>query len=111
EQLCIADSTVQRVPQAEHVAKCVRGGESDCRGTHNRSIEQEQRKYRPCRWRDELRQPLRHVEAVQVMTELRCPAEGRCGGHHDRGGTDHRSEEHTSELQSRENLVCRLLLE
>src|SRR5690606_41451202 len=24
---------------------------------------------------------------------------------------DHRSEEHTSELQSRENLVCRLLLE
>src|SRR5690606_41397720 len=26
-------------------------------------------------------------------------------------GTIHRSEEHTSELQSRENLVCRLLLE
>src|SRR5690606_39411760 len=26
-------------------------------------------------------------------------------------GTGHRSEEHTSELQSRENLVCRLLLE
>src|SRR5690606_41578082 len=26
-------------------------------------------------------------------------------------GPDHRSEEHTSELQSRENLVCRLLLE
>src|SRR5690606_39037755 len=26
-------------------------------------------------------------------------------------GYDHRSEEHTSELQSRENLVCRLLLE
>src|SRR5690606_40499330 len=26
-------------------------------------------------------------------------------------GSDHRSEEHTSELQSRENLVCRLLLE
>src|SRR5690606_41039470 len=25
--------------------------------------------------------------------------------------TEHRSEEHTSELQSRENLVCRLLLE
>src|SRR5436309_5134955 len=36
---------------------------------------------------------------------------GRCdddgGGGHARG----RSEEHTSELQSRENLVCRLLLE
>src|SRR5690606_40604329 len=27
------------------------------------------------------------------------------------GTTDNRSEEHTSELQSRENLVCRLLLE
>src|SRR5690606_9628676 len=27
------------------------------------------------------------------------------------GATKHRSEEHTSELQSRENLVCRLLLE
>src|SRR5690606_40986853 len=27
------------------------------------------------------------------------------------GWCDHRSEEHTSELQSRENLVCRLLLE
>src|SRR5436309_8755339 len=26
-------------------------------------------------------------------------------------GVDNRSEEHTSELQSRENLVCRLLLE
>src|SRR5690606_41362279 len=31
---------------------------------------------------------------------------GRC-----RGETHTRSEEHTSELQSRENLVCRLLLE
>src|SRR5690606_40450473 len=28
-----------------------------------------------------------------------------------RGDRDRRSEEHTSELQSRENLVCRLLLE
>src|SRR3712207_7083508 len=28
-----------------------------------------------------------------------------------RHGTDHRSEEHTSELQSRQYLVCRLLLE
>src|SRR3989442_11073504 len=27
------------------------------------------------------------------------------------GGDDHRSEEHTSELQSRPHLVCRLLLE
>src|SRR2546422_5831924 len=29
----------------------------------------------------------------------------------DPGGHDHRSEEHTSELQSRLHLVCRLLLE
>src|SRR2546430_11568936 len=34
--------------------------------------------------------------------------------HHDAGrihAVDHRSEEHTSELQSQSNLVCRLLLE
>src|SRR3989442_6756190 len=30
---------------------------------------------------------------------------------HDRGGREARSEEHTSELQSRPHLVCRLLLE
>src|SRR5690606_40321843 len=30
---------------------------------------------------------------------------------HDKGAHGYRSEEHTSELQSRENLVCRLLLE
>src|SRR3712207_8826318 len=30
---------------------------------------------------------------------------------HDRMGAQHRSEEHTSELQSRQYLVCRLLLE
>src|SRR5690606_41595929 len=29
--------------------------------------------------------------------------------HREREGTESRSEEHTSELQSRENLVCRLL--
>src|SRR5690606_42139682 len=33
------------------------------------------------------------------------------GGVPDEGRTTTRSEEHTSELQSRENLVCRLLLE
>src|SRR2546430_16400444 len=32
-----------------------------------------------------------------------------CG--HEGGATSHRSEEHTSELQSQSNLVCRLLLE
>src|SRR3712207_8871014 len=33
------------------------------------------------------------------------------GRAHDRGRARHRSEEHTSELQSRQYLVCRLLLE
>src|SRR5690606_41728120 len=36
-----------------------------------------------------------------------CPDAGARG----RGAVGERSEEHTSELQSRENLVCRLLLE
>src|SRR5207302_8780030 len=44
----------------------------------------------------------------------RRPGPGRAGGPHagwgGRVGAE-RSEEHTSELQSRENLVCRLLLE
>src|SRR5688572_32325314 len=42
----------------------------------------------------------------------RCPlGAGRpAGGHRDRGAAG-RSEEHTSELQSQSNLVCRLLLE
>src|SRR5688572_32610758 len=31
--------------------------------------------------------------------------------HHPLEGAEHRSEEHTSELQSQSNLVCRLLLE
>src|SRR5260370_11507168 len=34
-----------------------------------------------------------------------------CGVHADRRSTRQRSEEHTSELQSHLNLVCRLLLE
>src|SRR3712207_7963280 len=36
---------------------------------------------------------------------------GRVGGHDQHGGPLVRSEEHTSELQSRQYLVCRLLLE
>src|SRR5690606_40997192 len=38
-------------------------------------------------------------------------AAGFCGKNHSQSVRRARSEEHTSELQSRENLVCRLLLE
>src|SRR5436309_11866213 len=38
-------------------------------------------------------------------------APGSCFRRRPRSGRQRRSEEHTSELQSRENLVCRLLLE
>src|SRR3712207_7451013 len=52
------------------------------------------------------RSPRPHVDA---------PAEGEVVGRsldrHAIGGRDRRSEEHTSELQSRQYLVCRLLLE
>src|SRR3712207_7163893 len=43
----------------------------------------------------------------------RVPRRFSCGGHADPEHTreDRRSEEHTSELQSRQYLVCRLLLE
>src|SRR5690606_42010981 len=41
----------------------------------------------------------------------RTAARGRGPARHARSGLAGRSEEHTSELQSRENLVCRLLLE
>src|SRR5947209_13432331 len=39
------------------------------------------------------------------------PMEARCLGHLVQFAIRHRSEEHTSELQSRQYLVCRLLLE
>src|SRR5690606_41867879 len=39
------------------------------------------------------------------------PPGGKPCASHQVPGQDQRSEEHTSELQSRENLVCRLLLE
>src|SRR5256885_3242806 len=41
----------------------------------------------------------------------RCEGDEFCGGSHQRSGSSGRSEEHTSELQSPCNLVCRLLLE
>src|SRR5439155_25161702 len=47
---------------------------------------------------------------------IACPRVGdersrRCRGRRDRSSPTRRSEEHTSELQSRGHLVCRLLLE
>src|SRR2546430_5678293 len=50
--------------------------------------------------------PLRRPDAGGVPQALRRPAR-RAG----RPGPGGRSEEHTSELQSQSNLVCRLLLE
>src|SRR3712207_9409828 len=46
-------------------------------------------------------------ELLAVLGGERAPVAGRPGGE---GGVE-RSEEHTSELQSRQYLVCRLLLE
>src|SRR5690606_40040114 len=45
------------------------------------------------------------------QTAALCRAGERHAQHVDRARGHRRSEEHTSELQSRENLVCRLLLE
>src|SRR2546429_820544 len=60
-------------------------------------------------------QPERHVAEprVEVRAELIDALLGAAGHRptFDEGGAEVRSEEHTSELQSRLHLVCRLLLE
>src|SRR6266511_4779782 len=48
---------------------------------------------------------------IRAESSLRPNVVRLCVGDHSRWLTARRSEEHTSELQSRENLVCRLLLE
>src|SRR5690606_40165372 len=53
----------------------------------------------------------KQVDAGQARPLLRTIAHGLLVDHYRRVGLEQRSEEHTSELQSRENLVCRLLLE
>src|SRR5690606_40781463 len=67
-----------------------------------------------------LRQPFRDAlaDVLGVCVERHCARTLERGERADRSGELHaivrgqgRSEEHTSELQSRENLVCRLLLE
>src|SRR5207302_11121585 len=46
-----------------------------------------------------------------LRADRRCPGPRAPTGHRRHPRRPRRSEEHTSELQSRENLVCRLLLE
>src|SRR2546430_6506507 len=58
---------------------------------------------------------LHHEQVPLVISDLRMP-DGRGGAvardhRQEAGHRRHRSEEHTSELQSQSNLVCRLLLE
>src|SRR5690606_40467304 len=62
------------------------------------------------------RETFRDAELGSVFTDQRTEVEGRrCSGVGRKSAVGRvggqRSEEHTSELQSRENLVCRLLLE
>src|SRR2546427_2168345 len=62
---------------------------------------------------DALEQPL--VGTIEPAVSLVAMGAEEVGAHHRGGGEGdhqrHRSEEHTSELQSQSNLVCRLLLE
>src|SRR5438552_9189727 len=51
------------------------------------------------------------LAADQGFRELARLLHGRLRRHRRLVGIDHRSEEHTSELQSPDHLVCRLLLE
>src|SRR2546430_13498523 len=55
------------------------------------------------RSRDRPRLPVRNGKALQLDRRARQGAS--------RAGSERRSEEHTSELQSQSNIVCRLLLE
>src|SRR5690554_7023283 len=50
-----------------------------------------------------------HALHMALVMLARCLGGGQCAG--GQGGSQGRSEEHTSELQSRPHLVCRLLLE
>src|SRR5207302_3752958 len=52
-----------------------------------------------------------HIPHVPYLETISGDAEAHHRHKKQTGGRGQRSEEHTSELQSRENLVCRLLLE
>src|SRR6266700_8118772 len=55
--------------------------------------------------------PISRLQAWALVDEHGQIVNWRCMSDDEEGLEIHRSEEHTSELQSRENLVCRLLLE
>src|SRR2546422_7209447 len=62
------------------------------------------------------RERLRHIPVGALLLSPKLVAHRVLGGHHNhrngvKFGAPLRSEEHTSELQSRLHLVCRLLLE
>src|SRR2546427_6892901 len=63
---------------------------------------------RPCVSRRAHAQPAPHIPGIRGEKRCDPPGEGRL---HPRQQLRCRSEEHTSELQSQSNLVCRLLLE
>src|SRR5690606_41619776 len=65
----------------------------------------------PAREPAEVAGTARHREAHRAAGALFPDQADRGTLRHDRRSLGDRSEEHTSELQSRENLVCRLLLE
>src|SRR2546427_7717700 len=63
-------------------------------------------------FRSVLRSPLRaELLGPAAARSERSSGASRRSAPHPRRGNDRRSEEHTSELQSQSNLVCRLLLE
>src|SRR3712207_8953517 len=69
----------------------------------------------PCTRRDDDPGTRRGLRASDLLVQRECGhlQRGVCSSGRDRGhgGGTGRSEEHTSELQSRQYLVCRLLLE
>src|SRR5690606_40248940 len=69
---------------------------------HTRAQRSDSARPNPCR---------RHKDADPRAPALRAPASSPCCRRSPCDSTTARSEEDTSELQSRENLVCRLLLE
>src|SRR2546430_7069078 len=59
----------------------------------------------------DIHQPIAAARLTAHQLEDRMAGDAECQAVGDRIGERNRSEEHTSELQSQSNLVCRLLLE